>query len=62
MYRERVILLLPAVETFSAKKAFDVVPGVPGRVEEEAGLGEGIRCCDEVIGVGPFEGDDTLCI
>jgi hypothetical protein len=60
MYRERVVLLFPAVETFSAKKAFDVVSSVPGRVEEEAGFGKGIRRCDEVIGVRPFEGDDTL--
>ena len=61
MYREWVILLLPAVETFSAEKAFDVVSGIPRWVEEEASFGEGVRCCSEVSRMGPFEGDGTLC-
>jgi hypothetical protein len=62
MYRKGVILLFPSIKTFPAKKALDVVSGVPGWVEKEAGFGEGVGCCNEVIGVGPFKGDDTLGI
>jgi hypothetical protein len=62
MYRERVIMLFPAIETFSTKKALDIISSVPGWVEEEASFGERVGCGDEMIGVGPFEGENTLCI
>lgn len=55
-----VIVLLPASETFSTAKAFDIVSGIPTRVEEEAGFGEGVRCSNKVGRVGPFEGYGTL--
>jgi hypothetical protein len=55
-----VIVLLPASETFSTAKAFDIVSGIPTRVEEEASFGEGVRCSDKVGRVGPFKGYGTL--
>jgi hypothetical protein len=55
-----VIFLLPAVKTFSTEKALDTVSSIPSWVEEEASLGEGVRCCDKVGRVGPLEGYGTL--
>jgi hypothetical protein len=56
-----VIVLLPASETFSTAKAFNIVSSIPAWVEEEASFGEGVRCCNKVGRVGPFEGCGTLC-
>ena len=55
-----VIVLLPTIETFSTEKAFYVISSIPSWVEEEASFGEGVRCCDKVSRVGPFEGYGTL--
>ena len=58
---KRVILLIPPVETLATKETLDVVSSVPRGVEEETGLSERIRCCDEVGRMRPFEGECTLC-
>jgi hypothetical protein len=62
VYRERVVLLFPTIEALPTEKAFDVVLSIPRWVEEKASFGEGVRCCEEVSRMRPFEGDITLRI